>query len=306
MTKFSPKVLDNIVNTAVQLVYEHPGWGEEHVQDMYDAAQVGSPTSKLGYTAEDLYEVAGVAEEAKENRLSHKDVVAYVKERLVSGKRSASSRELRFASEDAALQYLAGLVGKKVKVAVEAGELRGPKVNAERMRRLRSKLELEVGPVDQRADVHYEVRYPKNHDDKSEIVDLVVVNEHGEDVTGQLGEQELKRVEKRVEEYEEKRSAEDLEEAKHEGWDPRRKKYVGSDAKDYRSVRREVHTRLTGAMNSLSDVVKELNWVSDVSLTKPHSGFKDVQGRAKALREEAYSLWEYVKELRLECASYED
>jgi len=73
-------ILDDIVGTAVQLAYEYEGWGCEHVYDMYEA--VKTMRKKVGYTVEDLHDVAHLAQKKKDSGMKYSEAVTEITEEI--------------------------------------------------------------------------------------------------------------------------------------------------------------------------------------------------------------------------------
>jgi len=57
--KMSPKVKKDLVGTALQIVFEYPNWGQEHVSDMFDAID------RPKFEFEDLEDITIAADKLK-------------------------------------------------------------------------------------------------------------------------------------------------------------------------------------------------------------------------------------------------
>ena len=59
-----------MVGTAAQIVYEYPGWGCEHVSDMYDCIPMPA-----GYSADDLYDMCYEIQKHKDDGLGYTEAI---------------------------------------------------------------------------------------------------------------------------------------------------------------------------------------------------------------------------------------
>jgi hypothetical protein len=78
------EVKDEVAGTAAQVVFDYPGWGSEHVSDMYDACKEGSTSmgEKLPYSYYDLEDACHLAQKAKNQGLDYFGAIDFVKENL--------------------------------------------------------------------------------------------------------------------------------------------------------------------------------------------------------------------------------
>ena len=64
------KVKDDLMGTAAQIVYEYPGWGCEHVSDMYDCSMHSNQ-----YSYDDLEDACYVIQKFKNEGVTYNDSI---------------------------------------------------------------------------------------------------------------------------------------------------------------------------------------------------------------------------------------